>query len=126
MSRLLQEIRSCATGPVHIDENGCRIMEFIFPSSFLGFAGHFPVSPILPGIVQIMAGILAVGGGQPLTLSKVVRTKFCRVISPGEPVLVRAESVRKASTIHANVHISVRGETAATMSLALDPSGCAQ
>lgn len=121
MSRLLREVRSCATGPAHIDENDFRTMEFIFPPTFVGFDGHFPDRPILPGIVQVQAGMLTAGEGK-MTLQKVVKAKFSRIVSPDELMVVRAENQKKGDNILATIIISVGGDTAATMMLALHPT----
>ena len=123
MNRLLQQTMACATGPAQTCENGAKKMEFIFPPGFLAFDGHFPERPILPGIVQIMAGIFVAGGGRPLTLGKVVRAKFTRIINPGEPVQITAECGDNGGVIRANIQVSVNGETAASISLHLVPDG---
>jgi len=122
MSRLLREVRSCATGPAHTDENGSLRMEFIFPPTFVGFNGHFPDRPILPGIVQVQTGMLTAGEGN-MTLQKVVKAKFSRVVSPGELMVVKAENQKKGDSILSSIIISVGGDTAATMTLALLPTG---
>ncbi|MBE1426604.1 3-hydroxymyristoyl/3-hydroxydecanoyl-(acyl carrier protein) dehydratase [Desulfomicrobium macestii] len=125
MSRLLQEVRSCATRPAHTDEHGFRTMEFIFPPTFVGFDGHFPDRPILPGIVQVLAGMLT-ASDDSMTLHKVAKAKFSRVITPGELMLVRAETQKKDGNILATIIISVGGDTAATMALALHPKEFAE
>ncbi|SFJ98262.1 3-hydroxyacyl-[acyl-carrier-protein] dehydratase [Desulfomicrobium apsheronum] len=124
MSRLLQEVRSCAIRPAHSDEHGFRTMEFIFPPTFVGFDGHFPDRPILPGIVQILAGMLT--AGDSMKLQKVAKAKFSRVINPGELMLVRAETQKKDGNILATIIISVGGDTAATIALALLPTEFAE
>lgn len=118
MSRLLREVRSCATGSAHMDENGFKTMEFIFPPTFVGFDGHFPDRPILPGIVQVQAGVLTAEEGD-MMLQKVVKAKFSRVVSPDERMVVKAENQQKGETILSTIIISVGEETAATMTLAL-------
>ena len=125
MSRLLREVRSCATGPAHTDEKGSRTMEFIFPPTFVGFDGHFPDRPILPGIVQVLAGMLT-AGDDSMTLQKVAKAKFSRVINPGELMLVRAETQKKDDNILATIIISVDEDTAATMTLVLHPTELAE
>lgn len=125
MSRLLREVLSCATGPARTDENGFRTMEFIFPSTFVGFDGHFPDRPILPGIVQVLAGMLTAGEGN-MALHKVVKAKFSRVVSPDELMVVRAENQKKDDTILASIIINVGGDTAATMTIVLHSTGTAE
>ncbi|WP_092192622.1 hypothetical protein [Desulfomicrobium norvegicum] len=100
-------------------------MEFIFPPTFVGFDGHFPDRPILPGIVQVLAGMLT-ASDDSMTLHKVAKAKFSRVITPGELMLVRAETQKKDGNILATIIISVGGDTAATMALALHPKEFAE
>lgn len=122
MSTLLQEIRRCAEGPAADGASG-RTMTFIFPPSFIGFQGHFPVDPILPGMVQIMSGIITAETTRPLTLIKVGRAKFSRIIKPLEPVRVIAATSEKNETIQAHIQITVHEEVAATLTLELAPAG---
>lgn len=63
--------------------------EFVFPPDFIGFAGHFPGNPILPGIAQIMAVLHACGPG--LRLRAVKNCKFLRPVIPGERLSVTTE-----------------------------------
>jgi 3-hydroxyacyl-[acyl-carrier-protein] dehydratase len=63
--------------------------EFVFPPDFIGFAGHFPGNPVLPGIAQIMAVLHACGPG--LRLRAVKNCKFLRPVVPGERLSVTVE-----------------------------------
>ncbi len=121
MSRLLQEIQNCAAGPARRGASGAWSMDFTFPPSFMGFDGHFPGRPILPGMVQIMAATLVAGSGGPLALEKISRAKFSRIVEPGETIRVEADLAEKNSRIQAVVRILVGEETAATMTLFLSP-----
>lgn len=125
MSALLQEIRACAVGQA-ITDNDSRTMEFIFPPSFLGFQGHFPSQAILPGMVQIMAGIVTAENGHPLTLLKVGRAKFSRIIMPLETVQVTASTTAKNGHVQAIVQIAVHDDIAASLTLELIPTGDGQ
>lgn len=121
MSRLLQEIQNCAAGPARRGASGAWSMDFTFPSSFMGFDGHFPGRPILPGMVQIMAATLVAGGGGPLTLEKISRAKFSRIVEPGETIRVEADLSEKNGRIQAVVRILAGEEPAAAMTLFLSP-----
>lgn len=119
MSRLLQEILGCATGPARRGDSGAWVMDFVFPPTFTGFDGHFPGRPILPGMVQIMAATLTAGGGRAFALEKIGRAKFSRIITPGESIRVEAGLMEKSERFQAAVRISSGDETAATMTLLL-------
>ncbi|MFW5488902.1 MAG: hypothetical protein ACNI3A_10905 [Desulfovibrio sp.] len=126
MSSLLQEISACATGPAIPASNGGLEMEFVFPSTFSAFNGHFPNSPIVPGMVQIMAAILTVSAGRSLQLVKVSRSKFTRIVTPDEPLKVVATSVEKAGRIQVSAQLSCNDEAAASLTLFLEPTEKAQ
>ena len=74
--------------------------EFSFPETFIGFDGHFPGQPVLPGVCLIQAVLVAAqqATGRNLELSEVVLAKFIAVVLPGEQVRaackVDAEMVR--------------------------------
>ncbi len=123
MNRMLREITACATGPARRDPDGGVRMEFMFPLNFVGFEGHFPGNPIVPGIVQVMAGILTAGEGSPLRLVKVNRAKFVRIIGVGETITVVATNTEKGGRMNAAVGVTVGGETAASFTLVLEPAG---
>ena len=122
MSTLLKKIQDCATGPATRTSDGAREMTFIFPPSFTCFDGHFPDTPILPGMVQIMAAMLAAGEGTPQRLLKIGRAKFMRIVHPGEALHATAVITRKNGLIHAAVQLTVNGEPAATLPLVLEPA----
>lgn len=123
MNRMLREVSACATGPARRETDGAVRMEFVFPPDFVGFEGHFPGNPIVPGIVQVMAGILTAGEGSPLRLVKVNRAKFVRIIGPGETIGVVATNTAKGGRINAAVGVTAGGETAASFTLVLEPVG---
>jgi 3-hydroxymyristoyl/3-hydroxydecanoyl-(acyl carrier protein) dehydratase len=64
--------------------------EFAFDNDFIGFQGHFPGKPILPGVCQVeMAlAILEKALKQKLTLTTLTRGKFMNAVTPNETVQV--------------------------------------
>lgn len=56
---------------------------FSFPADFIGFQGHFPDNPVLPGICMIQAFLVmyAAHTGQEARLDTVLTAKFTGVIS---------------------------------------------
>jgi len=63
---------------------------FFFAENFLGFDGHFPGDPMLPGIAQIMAVALTASAGNNFRLLAVRRAKFMSMVKPGDAMRVRA------------------------------------
>lgn len=119
MNRFEEAIRAVAQ-PVQIDEEGFA-QAFTFAPDFIGFDGHFPDNPILPGVVQLMAGGLAARDafGKSLTLRGVSRTKFTRQVIPGETLIVSGKLKEKDGYITATVKITCGDETASTFTLTL-------
>jgi len=64
--------------------------EFLFPSTFTGFQGHFPARPILPAVIQLIT--IRLVAEQTLTRdlfpSQYGKTKFRLIIEPEQPVIV--------------------------------------
>jgi 3-hydroxymyristoyl/3-hydroxydecanoyl-(acyl carrier protein) dehydratase len=50
------------------------------------FSGHFPNSPILPGIAQLkmVADLIAASGSSNLRITGLSRVKFRKLVRPGE------------------------------------------
>lgn len=64
--------------------------EYCFPADFPGFAGHFPGSPLLPGVLQLAAarhGASRLLGYSPV-LSTLDKIKFKGMILPGDQVFL--------------------------------------
>ena len=57
MSKLREEIKSCMSKLIAVDKEKASA-DFCFPENFIGFKGHFPGSPVLPGACQIQAAII--------------------------------------------------------------------
>ena len=88
MSTIKQEIKQCM---LKIDNNADNKIKahFLFPEHFIGFKGHFPGKPVLPGICQVQALIVIAEKlhKKKAALRKVVLAKFFRQISQDETVL---------------------------------------
>ncbi|MBM9612957.1 hypothetical protein JWJ90_01505 [Desulfobulbus rhabdoformis] len=57
------------------------------------FDGHFPDTPILPGIAQLkmVADVIAQARQTPLFIRRLNRVKFKRIIKPGEQLDIHAK-----------------------------------
>lgn len=62
------------------------IGDFRFDPSFIGFHGHFPDAPILPGIVVLHSVLVTCeqGLGRQVRLIEIERAKFSRPVFPGQ------------------------------------------
>jgi 3-hydroxymyristoyl/3-hydroxydecanoyl-(acyl carrier protein) dehydratase len=89
MSSLFTAVARCRTAFRQVEAGLCEA-EFVFPSDFPGFDGHFPGNPLLPGIVQIMAGMLTAFPAGQARLAAVRRAKFMRMVAPGQMMRVSA------------------------------------
>lgn len=70
------------------------------PADLPVFAGHFPGSPVLPGILLISAAVKFTGlfpccKGEALTLASVRRAKFTAPVHPGSELTVKGEIIRE-------------------------------
>ncbi len=56
------------------------------------FSGHFPDSPILPGIAQLhmVADIIALSRQESLSIKRLNRVKFKKIVRPGEQLEIHA------------------------------------
>lgn len=57
MSKLKQEIKSSLQSIDQVSELKTSA-RFVFTKKFIGFKGHFPDNPILPGVCKIQAALL--------------------------------------------------------------------
>lgn len=64
-------------------EDGQLRAVFSFPVDFIGFQGHFPDTPVLPGICMIQTFLVmyAAHTGRDIRLNTVLAAKFTGVIS---------------------------------------------
>ena len=72
-------------------ENGEGDCTFSVPGTFSGYRGHFPGTPILPGIVQLsfIRRLAERRLGRALRLAGVRRIKYLRTDTPDMPVTLR-------------------------------------
>lgn len=59
------------------------------------FDGHFPDSPILPGIAQLkmVADVIGKSRHQSLWVTRLHRVKFKRIVKPGEPLEIYVKGI---------------------------------
>lgn len=88
MGDLYAAVASCAVATGKNEQGELR-GKFTFPTSFIGFAGHFPGMPVLPGIVQMMAVLYTcVSCGLPARMAGVTSCKFVQPVFPEQEMSV--------------------------------------
>lgn len=92
MKTLFSAVGGCLEAVLSADSPGEAKAVFLFPPDFVGFAGHFPGSPVLPGIAQIMCVVYLCGTDGPVRLQAIKKCKFARPVAPGERVLVAIQT----------------------------------
>ncbi len=62
---------------------------FLFPAEFIGFRGHFPGKPVLPGVCKIQAVIVMLQAWEKkdIRLKEIVSAKFLSPVSPEEELV---------------------------------------
>jgi 3-hydroxyacyl-[acyl-carrier-protein] dehydratase len=104
-----EAIKECLAS-VAAEENGV-CAEFVFPESFLGFQGHFPGQPVLPGVCLVQVAEVAAEEmtGCALKLDAIINAKFFTSVAPDTKVQVRcnlADGIVKASVTAGDERIS--------------------
>ncbi len=84
------EIKKMLTTITENESTGEISANFAFPASFIGFEGHFPLEPILPGVCQIemITTIISAHLKCELKLRGVSLAKFRNVVRPEEILTV--------------------------------------
>lgn len=79
------------------------------PLDHPAFAGHFPGTPILPGVVllDMALQIIAAATGIALDLCEISSVKFLSPASPGDELLIQ-HSVSASGTIRFDIMAGIR------------------
>ena len=87
MSKLRQEIRKCLSA-VEPGAGDSMVGRLAFPADFIGFRGHFPGNPILPGVCLVESAlvILEARSPAPLHLKEISSAKFFSPVAPDTKV----------------------------------------
>lgn len=111
----------------HVGDDGAIRATLSFAPGFIGFKGHFPGHPVVPGVVLVYAGFLLaeMGIGRKLKLLSLKRAKFLKPVWPSVPIdlSVRISPREGESEIRAKVEIQLRGELTAKYEFGAEPKG---
>jgi len=85
-----------------------RLTQIVFAEDHPAFAGHFPGSPIVPGVLLLAEALERLGQGAttPLRFLRIQNVKFLRAVRPGEIVDVE---LRLRDTRHSQLTLSAAG-----------------
>ncbi|MDM8526314.1 hypothetical protein QUF80_23290 [Desulfococcaceae bacterium HSG8] len=98
MSRMTNEIRQYMSDLTET-AGGNLTARFLFPSDFIGFQGHFPGNPVLPGICKIQAVLVILQERYKKTtirLKEIVQAKFLSPVSCGEELAFECRETKRS------------------------------
>lgn len=98
-------------------ETGRASGEFCFDKEFLGFHGHFPGYPILPGIIMIGMSVAVCEAAcmAPMMLASLERAKFSKQVIPGDTVRVEVNIQEIDDRYKVRSHLTTAGSPTATL-----------
>lgn len=83
--------------------------DWIVPHDHPAFAGHFPLTPILPGVVLLDMALQAMASNNQLDLShyQISSVKFLSPVQPGETLNIDC-STSSQGTLNFNISVNDR------------------
>ncbi len=99
--------------------NGSCSARLAFPPDFVGFQGHFPGNPILPGVclIEAVLGVLETAYGKSFRLRKIASAKFREPVKPGQALVIDCASSADARGLRINAQVSSAGGRVAELVL---------
>ena len=124
MNQMREGITRAARGRLETTGDGGFRQEFRFPAAFVGFGGHFPGYPILPGVVQLLLAqwLVEAAQGRTLALREVGNAKFLEQLVPDCDISVSCRLRGEEQTGWWSARLEVAGRLAASFQLLLLPA----
>jgi 3-hydroxymyristoyl/3-hydroxydecanoyl-(acyl carrier protein) dehydratase len=99
MGKLRQEIKSSMLGIEEVSEFKTSA-RFCFPKKFIGFKGHFPNKPILPGVCKIQAALIVLEKRKhkDIRLAEIILAKFFSPVTINQELVFNLEEHPKNSS----------------------------
>ena len=104
-------------------DDGVVTGRFCFPESFIGFQGHFPGHPVMPGVLQVEAMAQVAGAlllRRPENVNRLAfllsmdHVKFRKTVVPGDQLILEANVKRmRERTAQMETKASVGGTVVA-------------
>ena len=97
-----------------------------FPHSFVGFRGHFPGNPVLPGVCLVQAALVMFEAARShhIRLREIANAKFTQPLAPDAEVrFTGKEQAQDGETTTLKVRVTVGAARVADLSLKVQ---CAQ
>jgi 3-hydroxyacyl-[acyl-carrier-protein] dehydratase len=90
-----------------------------FSDEFIGFDGHFPGSPLLPGILMMKTGLLIseIALEKSINVKKIKNAKFARSIFPRQEVNLKIDFKNKDDLLQLSAVLSHKNEVCAKYSI---------
>jgi len=100
-------------------DNQQFLTEISFDHKFIGFDGHFPGMPMLPGVVMLKTGLLIgeIIAEQPLMPVNIKQAKFAKSILPNEKIQISSSLQSNENSINIGTVITKNHETCAKFSM---------
>ncbi|MEO5356422.1 MAG: hypothetical protein H7844_03880 [Nitrospirae bacterium YQR-1] len=92
------------------------VMCIPFNSGFMGFAGHFPQAPVLPGVVVLQSALAAaeILTDKHLRLETIEKAKFMGVVLPEQPLICECKVTDKGEQKMCNAAFTVNNRKVAS------------
>ncbi len=91
-----------------VTRDGSCSARLTFPADFIGFQGHFPGNPVLPGVclVEAVLGIAERAHGGPLRLERIASAKFREAVRPEQPIAIDCTSSGDGQQLRIDARVS--------------------
>lgn len=101
----------------------CATLEFHYPAAFVGFQGHFPNDPILPGVclLQSLRLGLETAWSARLKITEILNAKFVAPVHPGDTISFAVTEIsRSPHAVSTKAKVTCCGQRVAEFSVKLE------